>query len=180
MTDKVGFRIDSVEFNDVNGGSFSITVSKAHGDFSVESDVQTILDNEFQARLDTLEPFVAFETRCRKTRDDLVSFIKTANSQGKLVLGLGASTKGNVLLQYCGLTEKDISFVGEVNVEKYGCFTPGTWIPIISEDELLAKKPDYLIVLPWHFRNFFVSQKKYSNISLVFPLPTLEVINIDV
>ena len=66
---------------------------------------------------------------------------------------LGASTKGNVLLQYCGLTESEICCIGEVNEDKFGSYTPGTWIPIIPEDELLGKKPDYLIVLPWHFKN---------------------------
>jgi hypothetical protein len=91
---------------------------------------------------------------------------------------LGASTKGNVLLQYCGLNADVIDFVGEVNSEKFGCFTPGTWIPIISEQELLARKPDYLIVLPWHFRKFFTSNKKLSGMSLVFPLPKLNVVKV--
>jgi len=127
-----------------------------------------------------LEPFIAFEKRSQQTRVELLTFIKAAKDQGKIVAALGASTKGNVLLQYCGLTEKEVAFVGEVNVEKFGCFTPGTWLPIIPEDELLAKKPDYLIVLPWHFRKFFLSQAKYANTSLVFPLPNLEVIKVKV
>lgn len=176
MADKVGFRIVDVEFNDVNGGSFSITVSKANGDLTVIPSVQKILDREREQGLDTLEPFQAFAQRAEKTRTDLLDFIKTAHAQGKTVAALGASTKGNVLLQYCGLTEKDIPFVGEVNVEKYGCYTPGTWIPIIPETELLAKKPDYLIVLPWHFRKFFLAQEKYSQTTLVFPLPNLEIV----
>lgn len=180
MADKVGFRILDVEFNDVNGGSFSITVAKANGDLSVEPSVQAILDEEVQLGLDTLEPFIAFEKRSQQTRVELLAFIKAAKDQGKMVAALGASTKGNVLLQYCGLTEKEVAFVGEVNVEKFGCFTPGTWLPIIPEDELLAKKPDYLIVLPWHFRKFFLSQAKYINTSLVFPLPNLEIVNVKV
>jgi hypothetical protein len=176
MADKVGFRIIDVEFNDVNGGSFSITVSKANGDLSVVPSVQNILDKEREQGLDTLAPFHAFEKRSEKTRSELLDFIKTAHAQGKTVAALGASTKGNVLLQYCGLTEKDIAFVGEVNVEKFGCYTPGTWIPIIPEEELMAKNPDYLIVLPWHFRKFFLAQARYSQSTLVFPLPNLEII----
>lgn len=176
MADKVGFRIVDVEFNDVNGGSFSITVSKANGDLSVVPSVQRILDREREQGLDTLVPYQSFAQRAEKTRSDLLDFIKTAHAEGETVAALGASTKGNVLLQYCGLTEKDIPFVGEVNVEKYGCYTPGTWIPIIPETELLAKKPDYLIVLPWHFRKFFLAQEKYSQTTLVFPLPNLEII----
>jgi hypothetical protein len=177
MTDKVGFRMVDVEFNDVNGGSFSITVKKSNGDLSVEDSVQKILDNEISLGLDTLEPYRAFESRSKKTRDDLQNFIKKVHNEGKLVAALGASTKGNVLLQYCGLTDKEIPFIGEVNIEKFGCYTPGTWIPIIPETELLAKKPDYLIVLPWHFRKFFLSQEKYHGITLVFPLPNLDLVS---
>lgn len=176
MTDKVGLRIIDVEFNDVNGGSFSITVSKANGDLTIVPSVQKILDLEREQGLDTLAPYQAFATRAEKTKNDLLEFIKSAHAQGKTVAALGASTKGNVLLQYCGLTETDIAFVGEVNAEKYGCYTPGTWIPIIPEAELLAKTPDYLVVLPWHFRKFFQGQEKYRQSNLVFPLPTLEVV----
>ncbi len=176
MTDKVGFRIVDVELNDVNGGSFSITVAKANGDSSIVPAVQKILDLESEQGLGTLAPYQAFAARVEKTKNDLLAFIKSAHAQGKTVTALGASTKGNVLLQYCGLTEKDITFVGEVNAEKYGCYTPGTWIPIIPEAELLSKTPDYLIVLPWHFRKFFQGQEKYRQSNLVFPLPNLEVV----
>lgn len=175
MTDKVGFRIIDVEFNDVNGGSFSITVAKAKGDTSVVPSVQKILDTEVEQGLDTLAPYQAFAQRTEQTRADLLAFIKKAQAEGKTIAALGASTKGNVLLQYCGLTENEIIYVGEVNAEKYGCFTPGTWLPIIPEAVVLAKSPDYLIVLPWHFRKFFQGQEKYKQSCLVFPLPNLEV-----
>jgi hypothetical protein len=179
MTDRVGLRIIDVEFNDVNGGSFSVTVSKANGDLTVVSLVQRILDLEQEEGLGTLAPYRAFAKRAEKTKDDLLEFLKTAHSQGETVAALGASTKGNVLLQYCGVTDKDVQFIGEINAEKYGCYTPGSWIPIIPEDELLAGKPDYLIVLPWHFRKFFQVQEKYKRFNLVFPLPNLEVVNVD-
>jgi len=179
MADKVGFRIIAVEFNDVNGGSFSIIVSKADSDFSVDQSVQNILDAEFEEGLDTLVPYQAFAARTEKAKNDLLEFIKSAHAEGKTIAALGASTKGNVLLQYCGLTEKEITFVGEVNEEKYGCYTPGTWIPIIPEAELLLKKPDYLIVLPWHFKTFFQGQDKYRQFNLVFPLPEVEVARVE-
>lgn len=178
MADRVGFKILDVEFNDINGGSFSVTVSKSHGDLSVVPSVQNILDNERAKGLDTLIPYQAFAERVVQTKRDLLKFIETARAEGKTVAVLGASTKGNVLLQYCGLTTKEIEFVGEVNPEKFGCYTPGTWLPIIPEQELLAKKPDYMIVLPWHFRQFFVTNKKFSNMNLVFPLPKVEIVKI--
>lgn len=176
MTDRVGFKILDVEFNDINGGSFSVTVAKSHGDSTMVPSVQKTLDEERAKGLDTLVPYYAFAERVVQTKRDLLKFIETARSEGKSVSVLGASTKGNVLLQYCGLTAKDVQFVGEVNAEKFGSYTPGTWIPIIPEDELLAMNPDYLIVLPWHFRRFFTSNKKFAGMSLVFPLPQVEVV----
>jgi len=175
MTDKVGFKIIDVELNDVNGGSCSVTVAKAKDDMRVLPSVQKILDTEDEQKLDTLEPFQAFVQRIERTRADLISFIKQAKAEGKTIGALGASTKGNVLLQYCGLTDKEIMFVGEVNAEKYGCYTPGTWLPIIPEALALARRTDYLLVLPWHFRRFFQGQKKYKDSCLVFPLPNLEI-----
>jgi len=176
MTDRAGFKIVDVEFNDVNGGSFSVTVAKSSGGEGIIPTVQKILDDERAAGLDTLVPYQAFAERVAHSKKELLAFIKSAHAEGKSVAALGASTKGNVLLQYCGITEKDIACVGEVNVEKYGCFTPGTWIPIIPEDYLLQNEPDYLIVLPWHFRKFFVAKRKWKHAKLVFPLPCLEIV----
>lgn len=173
MADRVGFRILDVEFNDVNGGSFSITASKGGHDSSVSTLVQKILDEEHKMGLDALPSYQAFAERVAKSKRDLIEFIETARNQGKTVAALGASTKGNVVLQYCGLSEKDIPYIGDVNSDKFGSYTPGTWIPIIPETELLAMKPDCLIVLPWHFRKFFEENEKYSNFRLIFPLPEL-------
>jgi len=178
MADRVGFRIIDVEFNDVNGGSFSVIVKKSLGDITVTSDVQQILEDEAAKGLETLKPYHEFAQRIERTREDLLEFIKKAQADGNNVSVLGASTKGNVLLQYCGLDTKKVDFVGEVNPEKFGCYTPGTWIPIISEQELLARNPDYMIVLPWHFRKFFTTNKKFSGMNLVFPLPKLEILTI--
>ena len=176
MTDRVGFRIAGVEFNDVNGGSFSVTASKALGDNTVIPSVQKILHDENKKELDTLNPYVLFSERVIESRHNLLEFIRAAQASGKKVAALGASTKGNVLLQYCGLTDNEISFVGEVNHEKFGCYTPGTWIPIIPESQVLEKEPDYLIVLPWHFRKFFEANRKLAGMALVFPLPVVEVV----
>lgn len=173
MADRVGLRIVDVEFNDVNGGSFSVTVAK--GDGALPGHVQKILDDEDAAGLSTLAPYRAFEERVRRSRDELLAFVDGARAEGKTVAALGASTKGNVLLQYCGLGGDRIGAVGEVNPEKFGCFTPGTWIPIVPERELLGERPDYLIVLPWHFRRFFEQSPAFAGTRLVFPLPQLEI-----
>lgn len=176
MADRVGFKIVGVEFNDVNGGSFSITVAKSQGDTSVAPVVQSILEDERAKGLETLEPYLEFARRVEQSRTELRAFLADARAHGKRVAVLGASTKGNVLLQYCGLTTDDVACVGEVNVEKFGCFTPGTWLPIVNENDLLLDEPDYLLVLPWHFRKFFVASRKWKIARLVFPLPRLDIV----
>jgi NDP-4-keto-2,6-dideoxyhexose 3-C-methyltransferase len=173
MTDRVGFKILDVEFNDINGGSFSVTASKANGDSTVVPLVQKILDRETELNLDELAPFQDFANRVARSKHDLLEFIRTARHSGKTVAALGASTKGNVLLQYCGLTEKDIVSIGEVNSDKFGCYTPGSWIPIVPETELLDMNPNYLLVLPWHFRRAFEARINRPYSKLVFPLPEL-------
>jgi NDP-4-keto-2,6-dideoxyhexose 3-C-methyltransferase len=75
------------------------------------------------------------------------------------------------------MTSEDIPYVGEVNSEKFRCYTPGTWIPIVPEEELLALNPDYLLVLPWHFRDFFLGCEKYQGLNLIFPLPAIGGVN---
>ena len=175
MADKVGFKIVDVEFNDVNGGSFSVIVAKHSSHRVSGTQVQQILDKEQADALNTLTPYQDFAQRVSILKNELIAFINAQRTAGKTISVLGASTKGNVILQYCNLTSEQVDFVGEVNPEKYGCYTPGTWIPIIEEQTLLAKNPDYLIVLPWHFRNFFEKQEKYSKCKLLFPLPKIDI-----
>jgi hypothetical protein len=176
MTDRIGFKIIDVEFNDINGGSFSVTVAKSLGNSVEHPSVRAILDAERAKGLNTLVPYREFEKRVANSRQELLRFVREAQSQGKVIAALGASTKGNVLLQYCGLTETDVPRVGEVNAEKFGCYTPGTWIPIVPESELVQNEPDYLIVLPWHFKKFFLENRKWKKAKLVFPLPHLEIV----
>ena len=174
MTDRCGLKIVDVSFNDVNGGSFSVTVAKSDSAFPDCSNLAEILAREAALGLDGLEPYLEFAARVSDSRAELVKFVRDAVGAGLRVAALGASTKGNVLLQYCGFSEKEIFAVGEVNHDKFGRLTPGTLIPIIAEKELLSLKPDFLIVLPWHFRDTFLKLAGgYSKI--VFPLPRLEV-----
>lgn len=98
---------------------------------------------------------------------------------GKKVIGYGASTKGNAVLQFCGLSATDIPAIAEVNIEKFGCYTPGTQIPIISEEEAHAMEPDYFLVLPWHFKEGILRrEKEYRERGgkFIFPFPEIEII----
>ena len=101
------------------------------------------------------------------------------HSQNGLIVGYGASTKGNVLLQFCDLSRDDIPYAAEINPDKFGRVTPGSNIPIISADESRKMKPDYYLVLPWHFREGIVDKEQEflaSGGNLIFPLPEIEVI----
>ncbi len=176
MTRRSGLKIIDIEFNDVNGGSFSVTAARADSAYPESPEVQTILAREAELGLDTLAPYQAFAQRTADSRDTLRAYVADARAAGRQVAFLGASTKGNVLLQYCGFTADEIKAVGEVNPEKFGVFTPGTLLPIVDEKQLLADEPDELIVLPWHFRDFFVEKYQLKKGRLVFPLPTLEIV----
>lgn len=173
MLDRAGLRIVNVEFNDINGGSFSIAAARVESAYPSAPDLEILLCKEESLGLDGLAPYREFADRVARSRDELLGFLGWAKREGKLVAALGASTKGNVLLQYCGVTENELPYVGEVNPEKCGCLTPGTLLPILAEDELLKMEPDYLLVLPWHFREFFLSREKFRGRQLVFPLPRL-------
>jgi cyclopropane fatty-acyl-phospholipid synthase-like methyltransferase len=179
MTDKVGLKIIDVELNDVNGGSFRITVAKKEARFKENaSRIDEILRKEKGMKFNTDRSFEKFRKSIYSHRDQLLKFIERSKSQNKTVLGYGASTKGNVILQFCNLTTRDIPFIAEVNADKFGCYTPGTGIPIISEEEAKLKKPDYFMVLPWHFRQNIIQREKdflKKGGRIVFPLPDLEV-----
>jgi hypothetical protein len=181
MTGKAGLKIADVELNAVNGGSFSVTVSKSGSVLKENKEViDKLLKSEVEKGLDTLAPYQAFKKRVFAHRDDLIKMVNLIKSKGKKILGYGASTKGNVVLQFCGFKENDIPYIAEVNTDKYGSFTPGTHIPIVSEEDAKAGKPDYFLVLPWHFRDNIISREKEylkGGGSLLFPLPSIKIVD---
>lgn len=177
MAERAGLKLLDIEFNDVNGGSFSVTAAKTSSRHSVSSEpIQKALADEAEMGLDGLAVWDGFRARIDDAKCALLQFLEDAHYRQKRVCGLGASTKGNVLLQYFGIDERLLQAIGEVNKDKYGSFTPGTHIPLVPEDEALASNPDFLLVLPWHFRTFFLRLPKMRGRTLVFPLPHLEVI----
>jgi SAM-dependent methyltransferase len=177
LTERAGLKIIDVEFNDVNGGSFSVVAAHQSSHRNNDSGlVARILAKEETDGFLGMAPYKAFARRTEESRRSLQEFIVQARNDGKRICGLGASTKGNVILQYCGFNAGDIDVIGEVNPDKFGAVTPGSWIPIEDEKNVLRSKPDYLLVLPWHFRDFFLSNPTYTGQKLVFPLPELEIV----
>jgi len=178
ILEKAGIRIIDVAFNDVNGGSFSITACKKYAELDSNiSNINCVLEHENSIGLDDGSAFKMFGLRIEKEKKKLMSFLVEQKLNGKKVSCLGASTKGNVLLQYYGISTELVDVVGEVNPDKFGCFTPGTHIPIVSQEDVLAENPDYLLVLPWHFKEFFLTSPVLQGRNLVFPLPQFQVMN---
>ena len=169
IVERAGLKIIDVEFNDVNGGSFSVSVSHQSYNGNVNEEVvQEILKEE--SHFESLDPYHQFAQEIRASRSALLETLNRFKSEGKDVAVLGASTKGNVILQYCQIDTSLVSVVAEVNPDKYGKFTPGSKIPIQSEVSVLASKPDYLLVLPWHFKSFFESAEQFDGMNLIYPL----------
>ena len=181
ILDASGLRLVDVAMNAVNGGSFAVTAAKASNRSIRGNDavVNWLLQQEERMGLGSPRPYRDFEERVFRHRDDLTRLIRALNDDGKKILGYGASTKGNVVLQFCGLTAADIPAIAEVNVEKFGRVTPGTHIPIVSEAEALAMKPDYYLVLPWHFKDGILRREKEflaGGGKFIFPFPEIEII----
>jgi len=173
-----GLTVVDAEANLVNGGSFAVTVAKTPR--APSERLLRLQAQEDSLALHSLAPYQAFAHRVEAHRQALRETMDKLKHAQARVLGLGASTKGNVLLQYCNISNQDLAAIGDVNPDKYGCYTPGTHIPIVSDEEARAMKPDVFLVLPWHFRQGMVAREAaflQRGGRLLFPLPRIELVS---
>jgi hypothetical protein len=180
MTDQFGLKIIGVQLNDINGGSFAVTVAHRSGPHPEATEtINRLLNEERELGLDGSAIYEKFRQRVNEHRVNLPAKLREIQRSGKLVLGYGASTKGNVVLQFCDITPQLLPAILEVNPDKFGCYTPGTRIPIISETEGHARNPDYLMVMPWHFKAMIL-QREAAYLKrggkLLFPLPDINLV----
>ncbi len=164
-----GFKVVDVELNEVNGGSIRAYIRREEADPECFGDevyralaaerVRTLHEQEIKAGLDDPKIYLEFAARVERIKQDVVSFVQTQVSQGKKVYVYGASTKGNTVLQYFGLDHTLITAAAERNPDKWGRVTVGTHIPIVSEEQARAAKPDFFLVLPWHFLEEFMARE---------------------
>ena len=172
------------QLNDVNGGSIRVFIRNhaanedTFGDESYRSQaadrVFRLREAELELGLDTVTPYREFAERVKGIKQKVSGFVKEQVGRKKKVFVYGASTKGNTMLQYFGLDNSVIYAAAERNPDKWGKVTVGTRIPIISEVEARAAKPDYFLVLPWHFiEEFKVRERDYLSSSgkFIVPLP---------
>jgi NDP-4-keto-2,6-dideoxyhexose 3-C-methyltransferase len=174
-----GLRVFDADLNDANGGSSRLYVCHGKAPYAPTQRLTDLRIEEASNGLQLQATYNAFRERCSRLRDQLRSFIQTEVSRKKRIHIYGASTKGNTILQYCGLDHSLIEAAADRNPEKSGARTPGTNIPIISEEESRKMKPDFFLALPWHFRKEFIQrEREFSSRGgrFIFPLPALEIV----
>jgi SAM-dependent methyltransferase len=165
--------------NDINGGSFRTYIKHKNNTRVVTKRVAAMRKKEKIAKLDEVGTYLAFAERVQKNRDILRAFIEKEVAEGKRFYVYGASTRGNTLLQYCGLNTNLISAAVERNPEKWGKKIASVDIPIISEEQARKDRPDYMLVLPWFFKAEFLERERAyleSGGHFIFPLPEFEII----
>ncbi|MES1207904.1 MAG: class I SAM-dependent methyltransferase, partial [Pseudomonadota bacterium] len=180
---QAGLRLVNATLNASNGGSIRIYAThRTNVGFRNEEFTQNIRklrQKEFELQLDTDRPYRQFQERVNVHREQLSSMLKKLRREGKRVHVYGASTKGNTILQWCGIDSRLVDVCAERNPDKFGARTLGTDIPIVSEADSRAARPDYYLVLPWHFREEFVQREKATmaaGVGMIFPLPQIEVV----
>ena len=192
LMEKNGFKIVDCQLNDTNGGSFRVYVMKENADvkkFATQPHrdvcnfrIQSLLTLEEKLKLDSVDTWMDFYNRILDLKEQTVSFIKSEKEKGKKIWGYGASTKGNTLLQYFGLDNTLIDGIAERSVYKWGLKTVGTNIPMYSEEQMRNEKPDYLLVLPWHFISEFVGRERdflLGGGKFIVPCPKFQIIGLD-
>lgn len=177
MLAKCKMKINDLYFNDTNGGSIIIYASKQSSNLKVyKKKINNYLNIEIKQGYLKNDYWKEFNKKTQTYIKKFNNFLTRVKKKNGVILGLGASTKGNVLLQYLNITSNEIKAIGEINKDKFNKFTPGSNIPIIPENKALKMNADYYLVLPWHFKDFFLNNNKFKNKNLIFPLPKFKII----
>jgi hypothetical protein len=176
----VNFKIIDIKRNNINGGSFAITVAKRHSEYKeCEKDIKFYLKKEQMEGYNNYSIYKKFYQKITKHKDQLRNLLIKLKKMNKKIIGYGASTKGNVILQFCNINNKLVDFIYDVNVDKKNKYTPGTKIKIIDKQETDTINFDYFLVLPWHFKDFILKKEKEyitKNIKFIFPLPNIIIV----
>jgi len=180
LLDKAGLKIISLAFNQINGGSIELDVAKKKSKFKeIKQLISWVLESEKRNKYNEISRQKNFFKQCKNHKFLLKKLLITLKKQNKKVYGYGASTKGNVILQFSKIDSKLIKYIGEVNKFKFNKYTPGSNIKIVSEKQLKKFKPDYLLVLPWHFKDHILKREHQylkNGGKFIFPLPDIEII----
>ena len=173
-------KVFDIKKNDINGASKQYYICHKNSKYKINKKIiDGIFKEEKKLKLSEEKTFKNFINSINKSKNKLYKFLKQKTKLGKKVHGYGASTKGNVLLQYYNINNKMVEFIAERNSKKYNLYTPGTKIKIISEALSRFYRPDYYLVLPWHFKKEILLREKEirrKGTKFIFPLPSLKII----
>jgi hypothetical protein len=176
---KAHFKIIDIKKNDINGGSIALTVAKEKSKYAECTKLLNYyLKYEQIFGHDKKKTYIKFYKNILKQKEKLLTLLNKIKRNGKKIIGYGASTKGNVLLQWCGIDNKLIDYIYDINKDKNNTFTPGTLIPIYSKIKKINLDLNYFLVLPWHFKNFILKKENptvNNKKKLIFPLPILSI-----
>ena len=180
LIDRTGLEIFDIMENDVYGGSFRILIKKkGNSRFAPTRRYRVLLDQELKDGIFELTTYQNFMRRVGKSRTDLRALVAKIKAEGKTIWIYGASTKGNTIMQFCGLGRDDIVAAADSNPFKIGKYMIGSDIPIKSEEEMRAAKPDYLLSLPYSFTNAFMKREAglvAQGTRFIVPLPEVKII----
>jgi hypothetical protein len=154
-----GLTLFDVEELPTHGGSLRIYARHDHDDLKpVGQRVAELIRREQEAGITGMDYYTAFGEQVKETKRKLLEFLIQARRSGKTVAGNGAPGKGNTLLNYCGIRTDFLDYTVDRNPYKQGKFLPGTHIPIYSPDKIKATQPDYVLILPWNFKDEIMEQ----------------------
>jgi hypothetical protein len=176
-----GLTLFDVEELPTHGGSLRIYARHA-GDATkpITARAEALRQREIDGGLMRLETYAGFGERVKETKRKLLNFLIEVKRAGKTVVGYGAPGKGNTLLNYCGIRRDFIDFTVDRSTYKQGKFLPGTHIPIHHPDRIREVRPDYVLILPWNFKDEIVEQMAYIREwggKFVVPIPEVRVLD---
>lgn len=163
----------------VHGGSIRIFVKRSSAEWPVTNSVKSLIDLENQMKFDIFETYTIFTEKVNNLRKELLNLLKELKDQGKKIVGYGAPAKGNTLLNYCKIGTDMIEFIVDKSPLKQGLYTPGMHIPVFPVEKLLEDIPDYILILPWNFKEEIMKQQekfKESGGKFIIPVPQPRVI----
>ena len=176
---KHNLRVFDLKRNNINGGSTQYFICKKNSKYKTNYKViNKILNEERKFKLENKKTFLNFYKEINTIKSKTIKFLDSIILKNKKIHGYGASTKGNVLLQYFAINQNYIKFIADRNPKKYNHYTPGTKIKIISENISRKLLPDYYLVLPWHFKKEILkreSKMRANGCKFIFPLPNLKI-----
>ena len=178
MLKKNDLKVIDLQTNDINGGSVRFFICARNANYKINKiNIKKYLIEERKYQLEKIDTFKFFFKKINIVKLKINNLIKNIQKRKKIIHGYGASTKGNVLLQYFNINKTQIPYIADRNPEKNGLYTPGTKINIISEEKSRNLNPDYYLVLPWHFKKeILIRERKIikNGTKFIFPLPELK------